>query len=201
MLDLNLSSKEDFFNPYLINKNLNHKIFGKPMLYNYDKDLIIFGMGCFWGVEKLFWGIEGVNMTAVGYSGGATDLPNYPKVCSGSTGHNEVVLIHFDSKIIPLAGLFKIFWESHDPTQGMRQGNDIGTQYRSGIYTFSDEDLVEAKRSKILYEKKLKQSKYGIITTEIKSASKFYFAEEYHQQYLVKNPNGYCALKGTGIKM
>ena len=158
-------------------------------------------MGCFWGVEKLFWGIDGVNMTAVGYSGGKADLPDYQKVCSGSTGHNEVVLINFDPNLVSLNNLLKIFWESHDPTQGMRQGNDTGTQYRSGIYAFSDQDLDLANESKIIYEERLKKAKYGQITTEIKKASKFYFAEEYHQQYLAKNPNGYCSLKGTGIKM
>ena len=201
MLDLNNSSNEGFFIKHLINKDLSHKIFNKPMLFNYDKNTIMFGMGCFWGVEKLFWGIDGVNMTAAGYSGGITDLPDYQKVCSGSTGHNEVVLINFNPKVVSLYELFKIFWESHDPTQGMRQGNDIGTQYRSGIYTFSDQDLDLANKSKLIYEKKLRKGKFSQITTEIKMSSKFYFAEEYHQQYLAKNPNGYCALKGTGIQM
>ena len=201
MLDSNNSLNEGFFISNLISKDLKHKILNNPILVNYNKKLIIFGMGCFWGVEKLFWSIEGVNMTAVGYSGGETDFPNYQKVCSGFTGHNEVVLINFDPKIVTLADLFKIFWESHDPTQGMRQGNDIGTQYRSGIYVFSDQDLDLANKSKVIYEERLKKAKYGKITTEIKKASKFYFAEEYHQQYLAKNPNGYCSLKGTGIKM
>ena len=200
MLDLK-KPKENFFIPHLINQNLNHEIFEKPILFNYNKNSIIFGMGCFWGVEKLFWLIDGVIMTAVGYSGGSTDFPNYQKVCSGSTGHNEVVLVNYNPKIILLSDLLKLFWESHDPTQGMRQGNDIGTQYRSGIYTFSYDDLQIAIKSKINYEEKLKNSGFGPITTEIKSATKFYFAEEYHQQYLAKNPNGYCALRGTGIKM
>ena len=201
MLDSNNSSNEGFFISNLINKDLKHKIFNKPILFNYNKNLIVFGMGCFWGVEKLFWGIDGVNMTAVGYSGGKTDLPDYQKVCSGSTGHNEVVLINFNPNVIALYDLFKIFWESHDPTQGMRQGNDIGTQYRSGIYTFSNQDLDLANKSKLIYEEKLKKGRFNKITTEIKMSSKFYFAEEYHQQYLAKNPNGYCALKGTGIPM
>lgn len=201
MLDSNISQHEGYFISHLIDKNLYHKVFDKPILFNYDKNIIVFGMGCFWGVEKLFWGIDGVNMTAVGYSGGKTNLPDYQKVCRGVTDHNEVVLINFNPDLISLSELFKIFWESHDPTQGMRQGNDIGTQYRSSIYAFSDRDLDLANKSKIIYEEKLKQSKYGKITTEIKMASKFYFAEEYHQQYLVKNPNGYCSLKGTGIKM
>ena len=149
MLDSNNSSNESFFISNLISKDLNHKIFNKPILFNYDKNLIVFGMGCFWGVEKLFWGIDGVNMTAVGYSAGKSDFPDYQKVCSGSTGHNEVVLINFDPDLVSLTDLFKIFWESHDPTQGMRQGNDIGTQYRSGIYAFSDQDLDLANESKI----------------------------------------------------
>ena len=201
MFDIKNSTNEDYFINHLISKNLNHKLFGKPIVSNFDKNLIIFGMGCFWGVEKLFWGIEGVKMTAVGYSGGKTDLPDYQKVCTGLTGHNEVVLVNFDNNLISLSMLLKLFWECHDPTQGMRQGNDIGTQYRSGIYTFSEEDLVTANKSKALYQERLNKSRFGIITTEIKRASKFYFAEEYHQQYLIKNPNGYCALKGTGIEM
>ena len=200
MFDLANLSNESFFISHRIDKNLNHKIFGKPVLYNYDKNLVIFAMGCFWGVEKLFWNIDGVKMTAVGYSGGIAELPDYKKVCTGSTGHNEVVLINFDNNIITLSDLLKLFWESHDPTQGMRQGNDIGTQYRSGIYTFSDQDLLLANETKFNYQKKLNQTRFGKITTEIKMASKFYFAEEYHQQYLAKNPNGYCSLKGTGIK-
>ena len=158
-------------------------------------------MGCFWGVEKLFWSTNGVVMTAVGYSGGTKELPDYKTVCTGLTGHNEVVLLEFDPNIISINELLKMFWESHDPTQGMRQGNDIGTQYRSGIYTFKDQDLILAQRTKLNYENKLLNSRYGKITTEIKKASKFYFAEEYHQQYLAKNPNGYCALQGTGVKM
>ena len=201
MLDLDYNSKDNFFIKHLIQKNLNHKIFGKPMLFKSNSNLIIFGMGCFWGVEKLFWGTNGVVMTAVGYSGGTKELPDYKMVCTGLTGHNEVVLLEFDPNIISINKLLKLFWESHDPTQGMRQGNDIGTQYRSGIYTFKDQDLILAQRTKLNYENKLLNSRYGKITTEIKKASKFYFAEEYHQQYLAKNPNGYCALQGTGIKM
>ena len=201
MLDLEYNSKDNFFIKHLIHKNLNHKIFGKPMLFNSDANIIIFGMGCFWGVEKLFWSTNGVVMTAVGYSGGTKELPDYKTVCTGLTGHNEVVLLEFDPNIISINELLKLFWESHDPTQGMRQGNDIGTQYRSGIYTFKDQDLILAQRTKLNYENRLLNSRYGKITTEIKKASKFYFAEEYHQQYLAKNPNGYCALQGTGVKM
>ncbi len=201
MLDLEYNSKDNFFIKHLIHKNLNHKIFGKPMLFNSDANIIIFGMGCFWGVEKLFWSTNGVVMTAVGYSGGTKELPDYKTVCTGLTGHNEVVLLEFDPNIISINELLKLFWESHDPTQGMRQGNDIGTQYRSGIYTFKDQDLILAQRTKLNYENKLLNSRYGKITTEIKKASKFYFAEEYHQQYLAKNPTGYCALQGTGVKM
>ena len=201
MLDLEYNSKDNFFIKHLIHKNLNHKIFGKPMLFNSDANIIIFGMGCFWGVEKLFWSTNGVVMTAVGYSGGTKELPDYKTVCTGLTGHNEVVLLEFDPNIISINELLKMFWESHDPTQGMRQGNDIGTQYRSGIYTFKDQDLILAQRTKLNYENRLLNSRYGKITTEIKKASKFYFAEEYHQQYLAKNPNGYCALQGTGVKM
>jgi len=157
-------------------------------------------MGCFWGVEKLFWRINGVLMTAVGYSAGSTTFPNYKTVCSGFTNHNEVVLIHFSIKEISFYELLKVFWESHDPTQGMRQGNDIGTQYRSGIYVFSKEDLSLAEETKEEYSHKLSCEKFSPITTEILPADKFYYAEEYHQQYLAKNPNGYCGLSSTGIK-
>ena len=182
-------------------KNNENPVWEPPTNNYKNLNKAYFASGCFWCVEKLFWGIDGVKMTAVGYSGGKTELPDYQKVCTGLTGHNEVVLINFDNNQISLSELLKLFWECHDPTQGMRQGNDIGTQYRSGIYTLSEEDLVTANKSKSLYQEKLNKSRFGIITTEIKRASKFYFAEEYHQQYLIKNPNGYCALKGTGIEM
>jgi peptide-methionine (S)-S-oxide reductase len=160
----------------------------------------MFGLGCFWGAERKFWEADGVYVTAVGYSGGFTPNPTYEEVCSGRTGHGEVVLVVFDPKKISYGELLKIFWESHDPTQGMRQGNDIGTQYRSGIYTFSDDQLVQAEQSKVEYQKALNEAGHPReITTEIRPAGPFYFAEDYHQQYLAKNPNGYCGLGGTGV--
>jgi peptide-methionine (S)-S-oxide reductase len=157
------------------------------------------GMGCFWGVEKLFWNIEGVEMTAVGYSGGTMINPTYKEVCSSQTGHNEVILVHYDPELVSIHSLLKMFWEGHNPTQGMRQGNDIGSQYRSGIYTFDIADYDVAVTSKDLYAKLLKSSGFGLITTEILEAEEFYYAESYHQQYLAKNPNGYCGLSGTGV--
>ncbi|MBX2805411.1 MAG: peptide-methionine (S)-S-oxide reductase MsrA [Hyphomicrobiales bacterium] len=159
----------------------------------------IFGLGCFWGAEKAFWSIPGVHVTAVGYAGGETPNPTYEEVCSGRTGHNEVVKIVFDPAKLSYEMLLKAFWEGHDPTQGMRQGNDIGTQYRSGIYTFSAEQAEAAHRSKQDYETLLAERGYGAITTEIVDAPEFYFAEAYHQQYLSKNPLGYCGLGGTGV--
>jgi peptide-methionine (S)-S-oxide reductase len=160
----------------------------------------MFGLGCFWGAERKFWEADGVYVTAVGYSAGFTPNPTYEEVCSGRTGHSEVVLVVFDPQKISYGRLLKIFWESHDPTQGMRQGNDIGTQYRSGIYTFSDDQLVEAEQSKLEYQKALNEAGHPReITTEIQPAGPFYFAEDYHQQYLAKNPNGYCGLGGTGV--
>ena len=160
----------------------------------------LFGFGCFWGAEKKFWELgDGVYVTAVGYAGGVTPNPTYEEVCSGRTGHNEVVLVVFDPKKISYEMLLKTFWESHDPTQGMRQGNDVGTQYRSGIYTFSAEQKKAAEASKAMYEKAIKGKGYGAITTEIVDAPEFYFAEDYHQQYLAKNPFGYCGLGGTGV--
>ncbi|MFV1872907.1 MAG: peptide-methionine (S)-S-oxide reductase MsrA [Oleiphilus sp.] len=160
---------------------------------------VIFGMGCFWGAERKFWSLEGVYVTAVGYSAGYTPNPTYQEVCSGSTGHNEVVLVVFDPSIVSFTSLLKVFWESHNPTQGMRQGNDQGTQYRSGIYTFSDEHAQEALESKAKYQTTLHNHGFGDITTEIKAATAFYFAEDYHQQYLDKNPNGYCGMGGCGL--
>jgi peptide-methionine (S)-S-oxide reductase len=159
----------------------------------------MFGMGCFWGAERKFWPLEGVYTTAVGYAAGQTPNPTYREVCSGMTGHAEVVLVVFDPKKIGYHDLLKVFWESHDPTQGMRQGNDVGTQYRSGIYYYNDEQRLAAERSREAYQQQLTGSGYGTITTEIREALEFYYAEEYHQQYLAKNPDGYCGLGGTGV--
>ncbi|MDJ0877886.1 MAG: peptide-methionine (S)-S-oxide reductase MsrA [Halieaceae bacterium] len=159
----------------------------------------VFGMGCFWGVERMFWQLEGVYTTAVGYAAGYTHNPTYQEVCSGQTGHNEVVLVVYDPAVISYEQLLKTFWEGHDPTQGMRQGNDMGTQYRSGIYTFSDAQAEAAEASKVAFQPILADAGYGEITTEILSAGEFYYAEEYHQQYLAKNPGGYCGLGGTGV--
>lgn len=160
---------------------------------------IYFGMGCFWGVERLFWEQQGVWVTAVGYQAGMTPNPTYNEVCTGLTGHNETVRVVYDPAEISLEKLLKLFWESHDPTQGMRQGNDTGTQYRSGIYFVSDVQKLAAERSRDVYQEALTQKGLGKITTEILSAPDFYFAEEYHQQYLAKNPQGYCNLGGVGI--
>ncbi len=159
----------------------------------------LFGLGCFWGAERKFWEVPGVIVTAVGYAGGPTPNPTYEEVCSGRTGHTEAVLVVFDPKTVSYAQLLKTFWESHNPTQGMRQGNDVGTQYRSGIYTYSDAQRREAEASKAAYEAALKAQGMGPITTEIEPAPEFYFAETYHQQYLAKNPAGYCGLGGTGV--
>jgi len=159
----------------------------------------VFGLGCFWGAEKLFWELEGVHTTAVGYAGGHTPNPTYEEVCSGRTGHNEVVLVVFDPAAISYEELLRTFWEGHDPTQGMRQGNDRGTQYRSGIYTFSDAQRDAAEASQDRYQEALRAAGGGEITTEIVPAPDFYYAEDYHQQYLAKNPNGYCGLGGTGV--
>ena len=157
------------------------------------------GLGCFWGAERKFWSLPGVSVTAVGYAGGPTPNPTYEEVCSGLTGHNEAVLVVFDPKKVSYEQLLKTFFESHDPTQGMRQGNDVGTQYRSGIYVFSDAQRVAAERAKTMYEAALKARGLGAIITEILPAPEFYFAEAYHQQYLAKNPQGYCGLGGTGV--
>jgi peptide-methionine (S)-S-oxide reductase len=159
----------------------------------------MFGLGCFWGAEKKFWSLPGVYTTAVGYAAGMTPNPTYREVCTGLTGHNEVVLVVFDPKRISYADLLKTFWENHDPTQGMRQGNDVGTQYRSGIYYFDEAQRKEAERTKAEFQGALTKSGYGAITTEILPAPEFYFAEDYHQQYLSKNPDGYCGLGGTGV--
>jgi peptide-methionine (S)-S-oxide reductase len=159
----------------------------------------IFGMGCFWGAERMFWQLRGVYSTAVGYAGGPTPNPTYREVCTGMTGHNEVVLVVFDPKVISYDDLLKVFWENHDPTQGMRQGNDVGTQYRSGIYYVDEDQRRAAERSRDAFQKQLAAAGYGAITTEIQPAPEFYYAEDYHQQYLAKNPDGYCGLGGTGV--
>jgi peptide-methionine (S)-S-oxide reductase len=159
----------------------------------------VFGMGCFWGAERKFWQAPGVYSTAVGYAGGLTPNPTYREVCSGMTGHTEVVLVVFDPSLTSYDAMLKIFWESHDPTQGMRQGNDVGTQYRSAIYTFSPEQRRAADASRDAFQERLSAARYGPITTEIADAPPFYYAEDYHQQYLAKNPDGYCGLGGTGV--
>ncbi|MBI3704304.1 MAG: peptide-methionine (S)-S-oxide reductase MsrA [Rhizobiales bacterium] len=168
--------------------------------YPQGLETALFGLGCFWGAEKKFWELgDGIHVTAVGYAGGLTPNPTYEEVCSGRTGHNEVVLVVYDPNKISYDMLLKTFWESHNPTQGMRQGNDIGTQYRSGIYTFNAAQRQAAEASKAMYEQALKAKRYGAVTTEIVDAPEFYFAEDYHQQYLAKNPYGYCGLGGTGV--
>jgi peptide-methionine (S)-S-oxide reductase len=162
-------------------------------------ELALFGMGCFWGAERKFWKAKGVYSTAVGYAGGYTPNPTYREVCTGATGHNEVVRVVFDPAVIPYEALLRIFWESHDPTQGMRQGNDVGTQYRSGIYVYGEAQRRAAEASREAYQRSLREAGYGPITTEIVDAPELYYAEEYHQQYLAKNPDGYCGLGGTGV--
>ena len=159
----------------------------------------VFGMGCFWGAERKFWELEGVHTTAVGYAGGFTPNPSYEEVCSGRTGHTEAVLVVFDPAKVSYEQLLRVFWENHDPTQGMRQGNDVGTQYRSAIYTFTEEQAEAAQRSRDRYQEVLSERRYGRITTEIAPAGPFFYAEDYHQQYLAKNPSGYCGLGGTGV--
>ena len=157
------------------------------------------GMGCFWGAERKFWTVDGIISTAVGYAAGFTPNPTYEEVCSGRTGHNEVVLVVFDPSRVSFAELLKVFWESHNPTQGMRQGNDAGTQYRSGVYVTSEAQRTAAESSRAAFQAKLSEAGFGTITTEIIDASPFYYAEDYHQQYLHKNPGGYCGLGGTGV--
>ncbi len=177
---------------------LNHNALKGP--YPEGLETAMFGMGCFWGAERKFWELgDGISVTAVGYAGGHTPNPTYQEVCTGQTGHNEVVLVVYDPKKISYETLLKIFWENHDPTQGMRQGNDVGTQYRSGIYTFTPAQRKAAEQSKAMYEKALKAKRFDAITTEVVDAPPFYFAEDYHQQYLAKNPMGYCGLGGTGV--
>jgi peptide-methionine (S)-S-oxide reductase len=179
-----------------------HAVNGAPLEPPFPVGLeeAVFGMGCFWGAERKFWKLPGVFTTAVGYAGGTTEHPTYKEVCSGRTNHAEVVLVVFDPKQVSYDDLLKVFWENHDPTQGMRQGNDVGTQYRSVIYTSSDEQLQAANRSRADYEAQLMKHGYGAVTTEIREAPEFFYAEDYHQQYLHKNPNGYCGIGGTGVK-
>ncbi|MGM0675947.1 MAG: peptide-methionine (S)-S-oxide reductase MsrA [Pseudomonadota bacterium] len=178
-----------------------HGVLNTPMKPPYPEGMkmAMFGMGCFWGAERAFWELSGVHVTAVGYAGGHTPNPTYKEVCSGMTGHNEVVQVVFDPQIISYQDLLKVFWQSHDPTQGMRQGNDVGTQYRSGIYTHDDDQAREAAESREVYQQALNARGRGAITTEIVPAPTFYFAEDDHQQYLAKVPGGYCGLGGTGI--
>ena len=178
-----------------------HHVNGRPPKGPYPAGLetAVFGMGCFWGVERIFWKLPGVYVTAVGYAGGVTPNPTYEEVCSGRTGHNEVVLVVYDPSATSYELLLKAFWEGHDPTQGMRQGNDVGTQYRSGIYTGGEAQQHAAEASREAFGRELKARGFGPITTEIVPAGPFYFAEAYHQQYLAKNPGGYCGLGGTGV--
>ena len=179
----------------------NHFVNGAPLKgpYPQGSEMALFGLGCFWGAEKRFWEIPGVIVTAVGYAGGLTPNPTYEEVCSGRTGHNEAVLVVFDPRRVSYEQLLRAFFESHDPTQGMRQGNDVGTQYRSGIYVYSDAQKRSAQEAKRAYDAALKAQGFDAVTTEIVPAPTFYFAEDYHQQYLAKNPRGYCGLGGTGV--
>jgi peptide-methionine (S)-S-oxide reductase len=181
--------------------NTSHAVNGTPIVGPFPTgfEQALFGMGCFWGAERKFWQMPGVFTTAVGYAGGTTMDPTYRDVCSGQTGHAEVVLVVFDPVAVTYRDLLKLFWENHDPTQGMRQGNDVGTQYRSAIYTFSDAQREAATSSRDRYESALAEQGHKAITTEIEDAPPFYYAEEYHQQYLEKNPNGYCGMGGTGV--
>lgn len=178
-----------------------HLIFERSMLppYAADEHIVYLGMGCFWGAERRMWQQKGVSLTAVGYGGGITKNPTYEDVCSGKTAHVELVMVAYQPSVTSLETLLKVFWEAHDPTQGMRQGNDLGTQYRSAIYTTTDEQLRVAQLSCEAYQAGLTAAGYGVITTEIAPFTNFFFAEDYHQQYLHKNPNGYCGLRGTGV--
>lgn len=180
--------------------NPSHFVSGNSMVEPVPAGLqkIVFGLGCFWGAERQFWKLPGVYSTAAGYAGGVTRNPTYREVCSGKTGHTEAVLVYFDPRLISLEQLFAVFWESHDPTQGMRQGNDVGSQYRSAIYAADDAQLSQAEASAERFQVALRERKYSVITTEIKKLDTFYYAEDYHQQYLAKNPGGYCGLAGTG---
>jgi peptide-methionine (S)-S-oxide reductase len=179
-----------------------HYVNGRPLQPPFPSGMetAMFGLGCFWGAERKFWQLEGVYTTAVGYAAGITPNPTYQEVCTGMTGHNEVVLVVYDPSVISYEQLLKVFWESHNPTQGMRQGNDTGTQYRSGIYTYSPQQKQLAEKSRSIYQEALNKASYGQITTEIIDAPEFYYAEVYHQQYLAKNPGGYCGLGGTKVE-
>jgi len=178
-----------------------HDVLGTPLQPPFPDGMeqAVFGLGCFWGAERKFWQLSGVYTTAVGYAGGFTPNPTYEEVCSGMTGHAEVVLVVFDPEKITYGELLRTFWQAHDPTQGMRQGNDVGTQYRSTIYTYSDEQLKLAEESLAMYQESLAEAGYDAITTEVHEAPAFYYAEDYHQQYLSKNPRGYCGIGGTGV--
>ena len=178
-----------------------HTVLGNPLTPPFPEgfEQAVFAMGCFWGAERLFWETDGVWTTAVGYAGGYTPNPTYQEVCSGSTGHTEAVLVVYDPARVSYEDLLKVFWEGHDPTQGMRQGNDVGTQYRSAIYYTSAAQQAAAEQSRAMYQERLNGSGYGQITTELAEAGPFYYAEDYHQQYLDKNPNGYCGIGGTGV--
>ncbi len=178
-----------------------HFVNGHPLKppFPHGLEQAVFGMGCFWGAERKFWQTPGVYTTAVGYAGGATPNPSYEEVCSGMTNHAEVVLVVFDPKLVSYEALLKVFWEGHDPTQGMRQGNDVGTQYRSAIYTCGEEQARAAQASRARFQEALTRAGYGAVTTEIRAAPEFFYAEDYHQQYLGKNPHGYCGLGGTGV--
>jgi peptide-methionine (S)-S-oxide reductase len=178
-----------------------HFVTGVPLAPPYPGglELVSFGMGCFWGAEQLFWALPGVHVTAVGYAGGYTPNPNYREACSGQTGHAEVVQVVYEPKVVSFDDLVRVFWENHDPTQGMRQGADVGTQYRSTIYVTTDEQRAAAEASRETYQQVLNDAGYGTITTEIAAGKPFFFAEDYHQQYLAKNPDGYCGIGGTGV--
>ncbi|HEX8084882.1 MAG TPA: peptide-methionine (S)-S-oxide reductase MsrA [Solirubrobacteraceae bacterium] len=179
----------------------SHEVLGTPLKPPFPEgfETAVFGLGCFWGAERVFWQAPGVYTTAVGYAGGITPNPTYEEVCSGRTGHTEAVLVVFDPSKTSYDAMLKLFWEGHDPTQGMRQGNDVGTQYRSAIYVTSPQQLAAAEASREMFQPRLEERGYGEITTEIADAGAFYYAEPYHQQYLAKNPNGYCGLGGTGV--
>ena len=178
-----------------------HEVLGTPLQPPFPANMeqLVVGMGCFWGAERVFWQADGVYTTAVGYAGGYTPNPTYEEVCSGRTGHTEAVLVVFDPAVLPLDGVLRLFWENHDPTQGPRQGNDVGTQYRSAVYWANDAQRAAAEASREMFRAELARAGYGEITTEIAEAGPFYYAEPYHQQYLAKNPNGYCGLGGTGV--
>ena len=178
-----------------------HEVLGTPLQPPFPEstEQLVVGMGCFWGAERVFWQAPGVYTTAVGYAGGFTPNPTYQEVCSGRTGHTEAVLVVFDPAVLPLEGVLRLFWENHDPTQGMRQGNDMGSQYRSAVYWADDAQRAAAEATRDMFQTELARAGYGEITTELAEASPFYYAEPYHQQYLAKNPSGYCGLGGTGV--